>query len=120
MENLEEQKTQACLTTKEIKALARPEFEANPEKFYPTETLKRLGFSRAKCPISGSYYWRASEERTNSGDSNVIGEYQFIKKGFKKEGAPDMTYAEAWKSFEKSFTSARIPCTSIARYPVVA
>ncbi len=31
-----------------------------------------------------------------------------------------MTYADAWKSFESSFTKERIPCTSIARYPVVA
>lgn len=34
------------LTTKEIKALAKPEFAANPEKFYPTETFAKLGFSR--------------------------------------------------------------------------
>jgi len=33
----EENGTVACLTTKEIKALAKPEFQANPEKFYPTE-----------------------------------------------------------------------------------
>lgn len=31
-----------------------------------------------------------------------------------------MTYADAWKSFETSFTNARIPCTSIPRYPIVA
>jgi len=37
----------SCLTTKEIKALAKPEFEANPEKFYPVETFKKLGFHRA-------------------------------------------------------------------------
>jgi alanyl-tRNA synthetase len=82
--------------------------------------LKRLGFSRHICPVSGNYFWRSSEERTTCGDSNVIGQYEFINNGFKKPGAPDMTYAEAWKSFETSFTSARIPCTSIARYPVVA
>jgi hypothetical protein len=35
------------LTTKEIKALARPEFAANPDKFYPVTTFKKLGFSRA-------------------------------------------------------------------------
>jgi hypothetical protein len=35
------------MTAKEIKALARPEFAANPEKFYPTETFKKMGFSRA-------------------------------------------------------------------------
>lgn len=31
-----------------------------------------------------------------------------------------MSYSEAWKSFEKSFTSARIPCRAIERYPTVA
>ncbi len=31
-----------------------------------------------------------------------------------------MTYADAWKTFEKSLTSAKIPCESISRYPVVA
>ena len=36
-----------CLTTKEIKALARPEFAANPEKFYPTKTFEKLGYHRA-------------------------------------------------------------------------
>ena len=31
-----------------------------------------------------------------------------------------MTYVDAWKGFEKSLSSARVPCTSISRYPVVA
>ena len=31
-----------------------------------------------------------------------------------------LTYVDAWKGFEKSLSSARVPCTSISRYPVVA
>lgn len=31
-----------------------------------------------------------------------------------------MSYTDAWKNFEKSFTSARKPCTPIKRYPVTA
>lgn len=31
-----------------------------------------------------------------------------------------MTYAEAWQGFEQSLTTARIPCTAIERYPIVA
>ena len=77
------------------------------------------------------------------GDSQCEGKYSFIGKGTgigrKKEGkeGKKITYAEAWKGFERcalhslwrvelniavisSLTSARIPCTSIARYPVVA
>jgi hypothetical protein len=42
--------TVQCLTTKEIKALAKPEFAANPDKFYPTKTFAEMGFSRNQCP----------------------------------------------------------------------
>lgn len=60
-EKLEEEKFVKALTTKEIKQLAKPEFEANPEKFYPTEVFKKFGFSRNKCKC-GVYYWRHSEK----------------------------------------------------------
>jgi alanyl-tRNA synthetase len=98
--------------------LARPEFEANPEKFYPTETFAKLGFTRAKCPESGAYFWRHTEDRKTCGDSSVEGKYSFIGNGTGK--GKNITFAEAWKGFEESFTTARIPCTSIKRYPVVA
>ncbi len=39
--------TVKCLSAKEIKALVKPEFAANPEKFYPVKTLTNLGFSRS-------------------------------------------------------------------------
>ena len=42
----DEQEEVKCLSTKEIKALARPEFQANPEKFYPVETFKKMGYHR--------------------------------------------------------------------------
>ena len=35
-----EEKLEQGLTAKEIKKLARPEFRANPDKFYPTAKLK--------------------------------------------------------------------------------
>ncbi len=82
----EEKDTIKCLTTKEIKKLARPEFRENPDKFYPTETLRRLGFERNECPKCNNFYWRASEERDTCGDSNCIGKYTFIDNGFLKEG----------------------------------
>lgn len=46
------------------------------------------------------------------------GKYSFIGNGIGK--GKKSTFAEAWKGFEDSFTSARIPCTSIKRYPIVA
>lgn len=55
-------------STQEVKALVRPEFEANPDKYYPTETFRKLGFSRAQCKC-GHFFWRKSEEVTTCGDS---------------------------------------------------
>jgi alanyl-tRNA synthetase len=74
------EETVKCLTTKvspklvfkrmqEIKALARPEFQKNPEKFYPVETFAKIGFTRAQCPKCQNYYWRHSEKSTTCGDS---------------------------------------------------
>jgi hypothetical protein len=42
---VEEAGTVKCKTTKEIKAMARPEFVANPEKFYPTKVFAEMGYS---------------------------------------------------------------------------
>jgi len=116
----------ACLSAKEIKKLAKPEFAANPDKFYPTATLKALGFHRASCPSCGNNFWRHTEKRVNCGDSQCEKKYTFIGvgtgRGREQPGKPaeKITYAGAWESFRNSLSSARIPCTPIARYPVVA
>lgn len=126
-EKIEEQKTVKALTAKvflinqEIKKLAKPEFEANPEKFYPTSVFYKYGYSRNKCPKCGAYYWRRTEKSDTCGDSNCVGKYKFIGvgTGIGKTGKK-ITFADAWNGFKKSFTNAKVPCTAIDRYPVVA
>ena len=57
------------------------------------------------------------------GDSQCEKRYHFIGLGTGKGRGPEgkkITYAEAWEGFRRSLTSARIPCTAIPRYPVVA
>jgi alanyl-tRNA synthetase len=94
---VEEAGTVKCKTTKEIKAMARPEFEANPEKFYPTKVFAEMGYSRAKCPVSGTYFWRHTDKKVTCGDSSVDGKYSFIGpgNGLSKNGKK-YTYAECW------------------------
>ena len=110
-----------CLSPKEMKALAKPEFEKNYQLYYPVKTFEKIGFSRAQCPKCHHYYWRKSEKATTCGDSNCLEKYSFIGKGMGigKEGKK-ITYEEAWKGFAQSLTTARVPCTEIKRYPVVA
>jgi len=106
------------MTTKEIKAQARPEFQKYPERFYPVETFAKMGYSRNQCPKCENYYWRASEKQADCGDSGCTGKYSFIGDGIGK--GKKITFAEAWKGYEDSFTSCRVPCNSIKRYPIVA
>lgn len=51
---------------------------------------------------------------------SCLGKYTFIgeEHGIGKENK--ITYKAAWDSFEQSLTTARIPCTKIDRYPVIA
>jgi len=118
---LDEVQQVKSLTAKEIKALARPEFEANPDKFYPTQTLRRLGFSRCSCVKCRHNFWAIDPKRPTCGDSQCEGKYSFIGRG-SGIGAKGkkITYAEAWQGFRKSLSNARVPCTPIDRYPVVA
>ena len=110
-----------------MKAKVRPDFEKNPEKYYPVEIFQKIGFTRTQCSC-GHFYWRKSEKATSCGDCTYIinelrcvGKYTFIGKGtgIGKEGKK-ITYSEAWDGFKKSMTSSRIPCTAIDRYPVIA
>jgi alanyl-tRNA synthetase len=54
----------------ELKKKIKPEFEANPDKYYPTKTLRdTLGFTRLKCSKSGKYFWALDATKTHCGDS---------------------------------------------------
>lgn len=104
------------LTAKEIKAAARPEFASRPEVYYPTKVFQDFGFHRAKCGC-GVHYWRRSPMQTTCGDSKCTGRYHFIGKQSRQH---TYTYTEAWEGFKRSLTTAKVPCSAINRYPVVA
>jgi hypothetical protein len=46
MKEEEKEIHQVIYTAKEIKNMAKPEFAANPEKFYPTDVFKKFGYTR--------------------------------------------------------------------------
>lgn len=116
----EEEKTVKALTVRELKAKLKPLIQKDYEKYYPIDTFKKIGFSRDQCKQCKKFFWSKSP-KPNCGDSICRGSYAFIGQGV-GIGAKGqkLTFAQAYKTFEKSFTSARIPCTAIPRYPVVA
>lgn len=54
-----------------MKKIVKPIFEQNPEKFYPVETFKKIGFSRAQCKC-GHFFWRKSETTVLCGDEKYM------------------------------------------------
>lgn len=106
-----------------MKAKFKPEFRANPDKYYPTSTLRdKLGFHRNECTKCNKFFWNMDKDRTVCGDSNCIGSYEFIGTGTGIGVGRDkkLTIKDVWDTYEKSFGSEKVPCTAIERYPVVA
>lgn len=119
-EAVEEQPVAEGMTVKELKEKHKEMFQREYEKYYPVAVFERLGFARQHCASCGKFFW-ARGERPNCGDSLCRGSYGFIGRGagIGRQGRK-ISYAEAYKTFERSFTNARKPCTAIPRYPIVA
>lgn len=64
-----------------MKAMYRPVFRENPKNYYPTKVFDKYGYTRATCKC-GTIYWRRTEKRDTCGDSECVGSYTFIGKGF--------------------------------------
>lgn len=106
-----------------MKKLIKPEFEKNPDKYYPTETLRdKLGYHRGQCEKCQKYFWNKDPQRKICGDSSCVGEYQFIGTGtgIGVGREQKLTIKDVWDTYAKSFSSEKVPCTPIDRYPVVA
>lgn len=108
----------ATFTAKEMKALWRPRFQEDPERYYPRVVFEDFGFKRHICPKCGTLYWRRSELRTTCGDSECIGEYSFFDAPERKTDRWSMR--RVWDSFTHSFTRTDPAHTIVSRYPVVA
>ncbi|MFC1801505.1 alanine--tRNA ligase [Nanoarchaeota archaeon] len=101
-------------TDKEIKKEFKIVARKNPEKYYPVEVLKKLGFKRAKCSKCGTFYWSTGARKT-CGDTACEGGFSFIGKSPAKR---KLDYVQTWHDFSK--IHKKMGYTPISRYPVVA
>jgi len=103
------------LTPKEIKKKYEPEYQKNPDKYYPVKFIKSLGYTRNKCKSCGRFFWNVQKNRTVCGDSGCSGGFSFIGKEIAKN---KFDYIETWNKF--STILKRHGYTPIKRYPVTA
>ncbi|WXG45350.1 MAG: alanine--tRNA ligase [Candidatus Atabeyarchaeum deiterrae] len=103
------------MSLKSFKKQLKQQFSKDYTKFYPTETLKELGFARKMCRVCGNNFWTINPDTETCGDPSCVGGYRFI-------GSPPtnrkLSYKECWDEFVKVFTKSGH--TPINRYPVVA
>src|SRR3989338_4214890 len=103
------------LSDKELKKTFKAEAQKNPEKYYPFEALKNLGFERGKCEKCGTFFWSMVSERKRCDDPQCSSGYRFIGNSPAKN---KMDYIEVWKKFSTMFK--KMGYTPVKRYPVVA
>lgn len=103
------------LTDKEAKKKYIKEFHTEPEKYYPTEYLKKEGFARGTCSSCGRPFW-STNQRVVCGDPSCgTIPFSFIGDTPAKHA---LDYVEVWKVFSKMFE--KFGYTPLKRYPIVA
>ncbi|MFH1073423.1 MAG: alanine--tRNA ligase [Nanoarchaeota archaeon] len=100
------------ISDKELKKNFREEIKKHPEKYFPIQRLKELGFSRYACKNCKKDFWSV-QERDYCGEPECEGGYSFI--GKKRE---DVDFLEVWKRF--SSLMKKQGYTPIKRYPSVS
>ncbi len=99
---------------KEIIEEVRRNANADPQDFYPVETLKEKGFIRHQCSKCQRYFWAIAHKADVCGDPACSGGFRFIGHPTKKP----LDYIEVWKEFAR--IHKKLGYTPISRYPVIA
>ncbi|MEM4242812.1 MAG: alanine--tRNA ligase [Candidatus Woesearchaeota archaeon] len=101
-------------TDAELKDQFKKTASADPDRYFPTKTLKELGFARHTCSKCKRYFWTVHPEQKVCGDPACSGGFRFIGKPQGKK----LSYIEVWKKFAE--IHQKLGYTPIKRYPVVA
>jgi len=99
---------------KKLKEEIKKKASKEPDKYYPTKTLREKGYERKKCINCGNHYW-STEDRKTCDEPECTGGYQFINN---PPSNKKMDLIESWKSFKKHMEKRKY--TPIKRYPIVA
>ncbi len=103
------------LTPKEIKKKYTPDFQQNPQKYYPVDYLKERGFVRCTCSKCKRFFWSTHPDKEVCGDVACEGSFSFQDQKTKRN---ELDYIGTWKTFSKIMKQQGY--TPIPRYPVAA
>jgi alanyl-tRNA synthetase len=104
-----------CKTDKDLKREFKKIASKTPDKYFPTNELKGLGYMRKQCENCGTFFWTVLQDRTVCGDPICSGGFNITKNNPIKV---KLSYKEVWnKIVEILEPRGYMP---IKRYPCVA
>ncbi len=102
-------------TDKELKQIFKKIASRNPDVYFPTKELRKLGYMRKNCECCGGYFWTTLKEREVCGDPACSGGFQVV---IDNPSKIKLTFIGVWeKIVEILEPRGYVP---IKRYPCVA
>ncbi|MEK6941744.1 MAG: hypothetical protein AABW85_02715, partial [archaeon] len=86
---------------KQVKAEFRQIASKEPQKHYPVEPLKALGFSRAQCTDCKKFFWSIAAS-TVCGDPACSGGYRFVGDSLQKNSLITWVHGRLFGTFSKN------------------
>ncbi|MBY8984085.1 MAG: alanine--tRNA ligase [Candidatus Lokiarchaeota archaeon] len=104
-----------CKTDKELKVAFKKIASEDPDKYFPTQELKKLGYLRKHCECCGTYFWAVDKDRKVCGDPICSGGFQVTVNNPSKV---KLSFIGVWKKIVEILEPrGYVP---IKRYPCVA
>ena len=100
---------------KQLKKIFKDIASKNPDKYFPTIELKKLGYIRKSCECCGTYFWTVLKDRTVCGDPICSGGFKVTTDNPAKK---KLSYIGVWKKIVEILEPRGYK--PINRYPCVA
>ncbi|MFX0009437.1 MAG: alanine--tRNA ligase [Candidatus Hermodarchaeota archaeon] len=111
----DKEKLKTAQTDKELKKVFKSIASKNPDDYFPTGELKKLGYMRKQCDSCGVFFWTTLKDRTVCGDPVCSGGFKVTTNNPAKV---KLSYIGVWnKIVEMLEPRGYVP---IKRYPCVA
>jgi len=104
-----------CKTDKELKKVFKEIASKDPDEYFPTEELRRLGYMRKHCECCGKYFWTTLKEREVCGDPACSGGFHVVINNPSKN---KLSFIGVWEKIVEILEPRGY--TPVKRYPVVA
>ena len=111
----EQEELKTAQTDKDLKRIFKIIASKNPDSYFPTKELRKLGYMRKKCECCGTFFWTTLKEREVCGDPVCSGGFQVV---IDNPSKIKLSFIGVWKKIVEILEPRGY--FPIKRYPCVA